>query len=401
MINSQTAGYSNLMNCKKTLSLGSMVWFLIATTTTFGVEVAPLVKTLCAVGTQGKGHREAAAAWKQLAATDASQLPEILAGMRDADALAQNWIRAAAETVAERQIKSGEKLPVAALEKFLADTRQVPRARRLAYELIAKVDQQAESRLIPKLVDDPSLELRRDALALLLKEAAAIDATARKPAAVDAYRRALSSARDLDQIAEAKAKLTALGEQVDLPRHFGFLLTWKLIGPFDNTNMGGFDVAHPPEKELNFTANYAGKGDLQVRWLDHTTTDKDGMGVVDLNKAIGKHMGAIGYAHTEFVSDRERDVELRLGCINGNKIWLNGELLTANHVYHTGQQVDQYVGKGRLKKGRNTILLKIAQNEQTEEWAQNWQFQLRVCDAIGTAVLSQDRPTTNFVSVTK
>jgi hypothetical protein len=35
-------------------------------------------------------------------------------------------------------------------------------------------------------------------------------------------------------------------------------------------------------------------------------------------------------------------------------------------------------------------LLKICQNEQTEEWAQNWAFQFRVCDAIGTAVLARN-----------
>lgn len=376
---------------------------LILTTSLFlmapllwGVEIGPLVKTLCAVGPQGKGHREAAAAWKQLATADSAQLPEVLAGMKQADALAQNWIRAAAETIAGRQINAKGKLPVAALEKFLADTEQAPRARRLAYELIAKVEPGAEARLIPQLLDDPSLELRRDAMTLALKQAAGIDATKQKEMAVAAYRRAFNSARDHDQVLEAQGKLKELGQKVDLPRHFGFIMTWKLIGPFDNTNKGGFDVVYPPEKEVNLSAKYTGKGDKPVAWIDHTTTDEQGQ--VDLNKAIDKNMGAIAYAFTEFSAARERDVELRLGCTNGNKIWLNGELLTANHVYHTGQQFDQYTGKGRLKKGRNTILLKIAQNEQTDAWAQNWQFQLRVCDAVGTAVLSQDRPETNSVT---
>jgi hypothetical protein len=367
----------------------------------FAVEVAPLVKTICAVDTHGKGHREAIAAWKELSKADASQLTEILSGMRDADLLAQNWIRAAAETVADRQIKSGDKLPVSALEQFLADSRQSPRARRLAYELIAKVDDKAESRLIPALVNDASLELRRDALSLLLKEAAAIDLQSRKSDAVKAYRRIFDAARDVDQIELASEKLLELGEKVDLPRHYGFVLSWKLIGPFDNTDKKGFDIAYPPEKEIDLSATYPGKGDMQVRWLDHTTVDESGMGIVDLNKAIGKHMGVIGYAYAEFIGERERDVELRLGCINGNKIWLNGQLLTANHVYHTGQTVDQYVAKGRLVAGRNTILLKIAQNEQKEDWAQNWQFQLRVCDSIGTAILSRDRPADTSVTKTK
>ena len=54
--------------------------------------------------------------------------------------------------------------------------------------------------------------------------------------------------------------------------------------------------------------------------------------------------------------------------------------------------MDQYVGRGELKAGNNVILLKICQNEQTEAWAQDWKFQLRVCDASGKAILASDRP---------
>ena len=70
-----------------------------------------------------------------------------------------------------------------------------------------------------------------------------------------------------------------------------------------------------------------------------------------------------------------------------SQVWLNGELLTSNEVYHTNTSIDQYIGRGRLKKGGNAILVKICQNEQTEDWAQRWQFQLRVCDASGSAIL--------------
>ena len=82
-------------------------------------------------------------------------------------------------------------------------------------------------------------------------------------------------------------------------------------------------------------------------------------------------------------------VGLRLGCINANKLWLNGKLIHEHGVYHSGSQMDQYTARGTLANGRNTILLKVCQNEQTEEWAQSWHFQLRVCDEFGTAVLSE------------
>ena len=48
--------------------------------------------------------------------------------------------------------------------------------------------------------------------------------------------------------------------------------------------------------------------------------------------------------------------------------------------------MDQYVGVGTLKKGRNRILIKVCQDEQTASFAQSWGFQLRVCDSLGGAV---------------
>jgi hypothetical protein len=50
-------------------------------------------------------------------------------------------------------------------------------------------------------------------------------------------------------------------------------------------------------------------------------------------------------------------------------------------------ELDQFRVQAHMKAGKNRILLKVCQNEQTEDWAQTWRFQLRVCDAAGTAVL--------------
>src|SRR5262249_46588018 len=149
----------------------------------------------------------------------------------------------------------------------------------------------------------------------------------------------------------------------------------------------GFDAVYPLEKEVKLDARLDGK-EGPVSWKEFTTTDE--FGTVDLNKAIAKHMGAVAYAYAEFTSSADRPIDLRLGSENGNKIWLNGELLTANHVYHANTSIDQYIGHGRLKAGKNQILVKICQNEQKEDWAQDWKFQLRVCDELGGAVHSAD-----------
>ncbi len=146
-------------------------------------------------------------------------------------------------------------------------------------------------------------------------------------------------------------------------------------------------MAYGPERDAEPSAEYPGKTGA-IKWIGHTTQDE--FGVVDLNTALGKHKGAIAYARGEFVAAEPRDVEFRIGCITGHKLWLNGELVTANHVYHTGMYIDQYTGRGRLKAGRNVLLLKIAQNEQTDSWAQEWRFQIRVCDQYGTAIAARE-----------
>lgn len=353
-------------------------------------SVGALLATIKKVGPDAVGHREATRAWSELSKADAALLPQILAGLKGANPLAANWIRSAVDGIAERQLQQDGKLPAGDLEKFIFDRNHDPRARRLAFEWLAKVDATAPDRIIPQMLDDPSLELRRDAVARVLDQGAKLLAD-KKPDATAVYRTALTAARDDDQIKEATKQLKALGEKVDLPRHFGFILEWKLAGPFENTDKRGFAVAYPPEEKIDLAATYEGKG-KSVQWVDYTTTDE--YGNVDLNKALGKHMGVTAYAMADYVSPSEQQVDLRLGCINANKVWLNGRLLHQAEVYHASGRLDQYISRAALKPGHNTILIKVCQNEQTEAWAQDWKFQFRICDVAGTALLSSERPPT-------
>jgi hypothetical protein len=112
---------------------------------------------------------------------------------------------------------------------------------------------------------------------------------------------------------------------------------------------------------------------------------------VDLNKPIGALKEVTGYAYTEFHADKARPVELRLGCKNGWKVWLNGKLLFGRDEYHRNMEIDQYRLAGELKPGKNTILVKLTQNEQTEKWTVEWEFQLRITDALGTPIASAKR----------
>ncbi|MSU63587.1 MAG: hypothetical protein EXS31_14520 [Pedosphaera sp.] len=338
---------------------------------------------LRAVGLEGSGNAKASTSWKDLAAADAKALPKILSAMDGANDLALNWLRSAVDSIAARTLKNGGKLPIAALEKFIHDTKHNPRARRLAYELVTGVNPDAAPKLLSKMLDDPSTELRRDAVQRVMDEAGRLSKAGRNTDATGSYETALRSARDVDQIDGIAKELKALGMPVDLPKVFGWLTQWKVIGPFDSTSGAGFEKVYPPEERIDFKAEFDGKKGM-VRWQE--VAAKGDYGIVDFNKPCGELKEVAGYASTEVNSDKARPVELRMGCENAWKVWLNGKLIFGHEEYHRMTEIDQYRMPVELKPGSNTILVKVCQNQQVEDWTKAWEFQLRITDALGTPV---------------
>lgn len=350
-----------------------------------GADLGPAILAVRSVGAAGSGNPEAAAAMHLLSAADPAEIPTLLKGMANASPLAANWLRSAVESAADRALASGGALPLDALGGLLLDTSNDPRARRLAHELIARVDPSTAKALLAGMVNDPAPELRRDAVQLLLDRAAAILADGSKAGAALLYQQALALARSVDQIDGAAKKLRELGHPVDLRKTFGFLTEWKIIGPFDNVGGKGFAAVYPPEGVIDMTGEYEGKAGA-VRWRDFTSDDEYGLN--SLNKPYTSLKGVVGYAHTEFFSDSDRAVELRLGSQNAFKIWLNGQYLFGQEEYHRGKAIDQYRMPAQLKKGKNTLLVKVCQNELMEDWAGDWDFQLRICDPLGAPIHS-------------
>ncbi len=342
------------------------------------------LKAIRAVGAEGRGHAAAIAAVKELSRGKSDSLIPILRAFEDANPLATNWLRGAFAAVAERELKQSRKLPASELEAFVKDTDRNPEARRLAYEWLVKVDPSVSDRVIPGMLRDSSPEFRRDAVQRLLDRAVKAQEGEKKPETIALYREALSGAIDDDQVKAIVAPLRELGETVDLQKHFGFLTEWHLIGPFDNTDMKGYDVVYPPETKVDLAAKSTGKMG-EVEWERHATEDE--YGVLDIAKKTAPHKGAVTYGYTTFATDKPRSIEIRLGTPNAWKLWVNGELVFARDEYHRGTQLDQYKVRAKLKSGTNAILIKVCQNEQTDVWAQDWKYQLRVCDSAGAAIL--------------
>ena len=60
-------------------------------------------------------------------------------------------------------------------------------------------------------------------------------------------------------------------------------------------------------------------------------------------------------------------VEIRIASLIALKLWVNGKPVAEYPIYHSGSQMDQYRTSAVLEPGRNLILVKVCQNEQTQD----------------------------------
>lgn len=351
-------------------------------------EIEAAAKAVLSVGPEGTGNEAAREAWPLLAQAGPDSLPLLFKSLDGAGPVPANYLRSAIEAAVERMETAQRPDLIPLLGDILLDRSRTSNSRNLAYEIIGSLSQPLRDTLLPGFLGDPSEYLRRDAVQHLLGQAK--DATARgeNPASRVILLQALAFARDPDQVREIAQQLEKMGSPVDLPRHFGFLTHWQVIGPFDNSNREGFARVEPPEQDLDLSKSHPGKHG-PVTWKLFATGDP--YGKLDFNQAIGMEKDVVAYAQAEFESDAARDVELRLGTKNAWKLWLNGKLLFERDEYHRGQRIDQYRIPAALRPGKNLVLMKCCQNEQVQDWTVEWEFQLRVCDATGTAVLAANR----------
>jgi len=346
---------------------------------------------LLAVGPKGQGNADAARSWAVISQAEEDALPRLFDALDEANPLSANYLRSGIEAVMERTARRDDAVPLSVLGEILLDRSRSSRSRNLAFEQISRYAPDLRDELLPGLLEDPSEFIRQQAVERLLETARSIRETGREKTSDVLLLQALQHARDVDQVREIAKLLENRGTPVDLPRHFGFVMHWKVIGPFDNTGREGFSRVEPPETEIDLDATYPGKHG-PVRWQSFATSDP--YGKVDFNEALGMEKEVCAYALAEFESEQRREVELRLGTKNAWKVWLNGELLFQRDEYHRGQRIDQYRLDGTLREGRNFILVKCCQNEQEQSWTVEWEFRLRVCDESGNAILAANRPPT-------
>jgi len=178
----------------------------------------------------------------------------------------------------------------------------------------------------------------------------------------------------LDKIAAGTESDFVRGEIEKVRRHIArfedYITAWDMAGPYtvDDGNLKKiFDAVFEPEKDAD---------NKSIAWeIIPVGTNEGRPYLVELDKALdGDNRAA--YLRTNVWSPAACDALLEIGSDDGNKVWLNGELVTeANAVRPVAPA--QETAKIALKEGWNTLLVKVTQG------GGEWSACIRICDPDG------------------
>ena len=195
-----------------------------------------------------------------------------------------------------------------------------------------------------------------------------------------AYVLRLAPDADLGKVAanfrRSEAAFAQFQQRPDLSQYL--VQDWYLCGPFSNEGYQGFKTVYPPEKGVDLKAKYEGMAGKTVTWQRLPTGAKSpvGPGVVNLLDQYEPKALVCAYAFTRITSDRDRTVTFYSGSDDTITIWLNEEKVFGFEAYRAAGMDDDRC-EVRLRKGENTVLLKICQT-----WG-GWGFYFRLADEFG------------------
>lgn len=145
--------------------------------------------------------------------------------------------------------------------------------------------------------------------------------------------------------------------------NIAYITLWEVAGPYfkeGNNYDALFNIVFPPEE---------GKTEVNWRPIPAGTNPKQPY-IIDLLKFFGGEQ-RVAYARTYIYSPTDQNARLELGSDDGAKVWLNGELV---HSINAARPITPDSDKVniKLKKGWNSLLLKITQNNL------GWEFCVKI-----------------------
>lgn len=257
-----------------------------------------------------------------------------------------------------RAVTLTDKLPLAERVKICEAgfaAAQRPEEKKLGLLGLAKVSDADAIKLAESFLADDAI--RAEAGMAIVQIARDISGVNRN-AAKSALARLLATTPDAAVRDAAEAVLNQIEPGI------GYVTAWQVAGPYAEAGKNYralFDTVFPPEqpdaKQVIWRALPAGT-DPSKPWL------------LDLLKFLGGEQ-CVAYVRTCIHSDKPQPARLDLGTDDGVRIWLNGAQVHANN---TARPIRPGQDKAAitLKRGWNTLLLKITQNNM------GWEFCVRI-----------------------
>lgn len=158
----------------------------------------------------------------------------------------------------------------------------------------------------------------------------------------------------MSRVLAALALLTVLAA-ADAPRPVAikpgdFVLQWRLRGPFPKP-----DSAAPIGNEAEFARDPHCDSEWKAVTLDPARFGDN------LHDHLGPGENCFAYALAVIESPADQDGKLLLGSDDGYTVWVNGEIVGADMEVGRGVTPDQDRIPVTLRKGRNTVMLKVTQ----------------------------------------
>ncbi|MBW8040812.1 MAG: hypothetical protein FVQ85_12520 [Planctomycetes bacterium] len=218
--------------------------------------------------------------------------------------------------------------------------------RKKVLSVLAALDTPEAFRMAMSLLDNPSL-----------KNEAALAACVIAQKIYTSEGRQIKA--DMEKIAQADVADSTKQQAQQILRNISkvkfYVMDWEVSGPYTRkgSNFSAlFDIPFAPEID-------SGK---DAKWRKMPTgQDPAQPWYLDLLKALNGGHQRVAYLRTELQWPSDQQVKLWIGSDDGNKVWVNGKLVNANNIAR-GFTPDQDSAKVTLKKGSNTIMMKITQN---------------------------------------
>jgi hypothetical protein len=149
-----------------------------------------------------------------------------------------------------------------------------------------------------------------------------------------------------------------------------FVPDWWIIGPFDNSDANGLQTVYPPETEFKKDKAYFGKNKKTIGWEYYQNKQS---GYIDFTKIYKPSDNGVAYARRVITMPKDDVLKIGVGSNDGVRLWVNGKLELDNKIARKAEP-NQDILNISLKKGENTILLKI------DQLGGGWGFYFSVLD---------------------